>query len=380
MILIESDSTHRKKGEPETKHTIQDVDRVDLTTFSANNQLACEVQLLLQLKGFNRLERLERRDKQVQKGQSGSSTQRAVAQGAVIHFGLIGNSEHVDQLQQYHHFSLLDSRGVALQRDGTALVGSVNAIYQLNLVTGEMSQKLIESPWLAFVHSLAISPSGERMIVLSSGFDRIIEVDIDSGRVNREWIAWQHGYNRSNDGQTVVMAAADGSIVDGHTLIINSPDDYPGGLGLPPNLRTAFPNSAIYLNDHELLVTLFHHGMVKINLETGETSSIDDALAHAHAIHRTDHGFIVADTAHGCAIEYNELFERTRVIDFSAMEGLSPETNGRQWLQFIAPYGNGQYVAVDSNRHQVVFIDMLNRCIRKLPYNPNWVVQEAHLL
>jgi hypothetical protein len=89
---------------------------------------------------------------------------------------------------------------------------------------------------------------------------------------------------------------------------------------------------------------------------------------------------MVTNTGEGQLIFYNQNLERTKIIDFSKLHGITEEAEGREWLQFVREFSPGKYIAVDSNRACLLFIDEHAQTIRRVAIPPNWVIQEAHIL
>lgn len=365
------------------EHTRAPIELVDLSEFTENPELFQDDKLIIQLKGFNGSDRRARRIKQVMQGQSGSSEARPISPGAVYVFDKLGTASLLETVPHPHTYDTADSRGMAFAGENI-FVGCIDHVEVIDKKTWEMKPFTIESKWLGFIHSLAISPDGKRMAIVSSGFDRIIEVDLSTGEVAREWIAWNNGYDSSRQDGTKIITEKklheEVVAAGGKSLYVDSPEPFSSGLGLPPNLRTAFPNSTLYIDQNTLLATLYHFGLVKIDLNSGETKVLDDQLNNPHAVYKTESGYMVTNSSKGQAIFYDENFNRVKILDFTHMKGLLTGANGGEWLQHVNPLGDGKFMAVDSNRAAIVFIDENTQSYRSVAMPEDWVVQEAHIL
>ena len=356
------------------------IEIIDLGEYEPDQTLLNGVQLLVQFKGFNRLERLNRQTSQILRGEAGSSTQRKVSDGAIIIFDRLSTDVSLDALAQIKRFDTQDSRGVAFHGENI-YVGCIDAVKKIERENWNLSDFPIDTEWLAFIHSLAISPDQSKLLIVSSGFDRIIETDIQTGEVTREWCAWDHGYSESKGSKSHIVS--DESKVtnrEGDYLVVKSAKDFGNKLGLPPNLRTAFPNSACYIDDSHIMATLFHHGLVKIDMDTGETTVIDQSLNHPHAAYFNDQRCFITNTGSAEFIEYDQNLARKRIFQFKNISEVTEEALGREWLQHVKPLGNGRYIATDSNRTSIFIIDEFQRTIRTIPFDKNWVIQETHVL
>lgn len=332
---------------------------VDLGAYEKDESLLNGKQLLVQFKGFNRLERLRRQSKQILNGEAGSSTARTVSEGSIILFSELTSGCSLDELSKIAEVNLSDTRGLARFGDNI-IVGSTDKIVNIDTKNWQAVEHPIQSEWLGFIHSLSISKNNSRLLIASSGYDRIIEADIHTGKTIREWIAWENGFplNERESASKIKK----------------------NSLGLPPNLRTAFPNSACYLDEDNILSTLFHHGLVKINLESGDTETIDKDLFRPHALSICGEEIFLADTANGRIVVYSRLdFSRKKIFSFKNISELNQESEGREWLQYAKPLENGLYLAVDSNRTSIFIFDEKKRKIRRIPFDQNYVIQEAHI-
>lgn len=350
------------------------IENIDVAHFKEEPTLGNGIPFAIQLKGFNRMDRIGRRYDQKAKKISGSITSRPISEGAVMVVNGLTGRDFLSAQDSEYTLILPDSRGMATHEDGI-YIGSVDRVIHINAQSGEKT--ILQHPWFAFIHSLQLTDNGKRILVTSPGFDRIIELDTDTGEPTWDWSAWTHGYpNTIKTNKIIVTSVADAAGKD-NTLLIASPTDYQGGLGLPAGDRTAFPNSATYLNDKSILATLFHGGLIKIDKETGTTTLVLDGLSHPHGIRKYNSGFIVTDTAHGACIILDKDLRPIKKLSFGNLPGKTPEAQSDEWLQQVIPFNGDLLAAIDSHRAGLYILDPDNALIRRIPYDPNWAMQEV---
>ncbi len=349
------------------------IDQINLTEFKELETLGNKLPMMFQLKGFNRQERIERRKSQISIGKSGSTNKRSIAHGAVILLSDLSDLDSLTLEKASFVKHLPDPRGMcATEKD--LFVGSVDEVRRIEALN-ELETR-IANPWFAFIHSVALSPDQRKLLITSSGFDRIMEINIDTQEVVREWIAWNNGLNITVSSKKKVVTHSVPGLDATKTIVVSSPEQYKGGLGLPPGDRTAFPNSAIYFDDEHILATMFHGGLVKINLNSGECISVLNNLSHPHGIRRFKSGFVLTNTGKGSCLILDSSLKPEKEISFQDLpvDGIRGSSN--EWLQQVIPLNDDLLVAIDSRRASIFIIDLGNEQIRTIPYPANWVMQE----
>lgn len=350
------------------------VDIFDVSQFREEHTLGNGVPLAIQLKGFNRMERIIRRNNQITRGERGSTVTRPISEGAVMIISDLTGLNFISADDSEYSLRLPDSRGITA--NGTDFyIGSVNRILHFDTQNGTVTTLI--HPWFAFIHSLDLSDDTMRILVTSAGFDRIIEMDTATGEPSWEWSAWTHGYPHTISTHRTIVTSAEFSNGVNNPLVVSNPKDYPEGIGLPPGDRTAFPNRAIYLDDKSILATLFHHGLIKIDRETGVATPILDKLSHPHGIRKYRSGYIITDTANGVCIILDRNLRPTKIFSFRNLPDKAPEAESEEWLQQVIPFGDNLLAAIDSNRAKLYILDIDRMRKRSISYDPNWVMQEV---
>lgn len=340
---------------------VEDYQKIDISTFTEVEDLfPRDHGLVVQLKGFNREERVTRRHNQVKYGQSGSDQQREISQGGLTFISCIkGSQPNEKQISPDCIITCPDSRGMYYNGD-YFVYASVNTINILDLKDGKV--KTITNPYLAFIHSIREGFTSDSLLITSSGFDGILDIELN-GVMNWSWFAWNNGYKSD--------------LLDFNLV---NPNSYQSGLGLPPNKRVIFPNSAIDWGDY-ILITSFHKGLCLIEKTTGILSLVDGDISNPHAIKKLDSGgIVVTDTSHGRCIFYNQNLKKVSEVIFSNLDGKDPQANGMEWLQYVSPFEKNLFIAIDSNRTCIIIFSISERTFQRISIDPSWVAQEVMVL
>lgn len=132
-------------------------------------------------------------------------------------------------------------------------------------------------PFFNHIHTLDRTPNG--LLLSSSGTDLLVEVD-EAGKILWEYFLFEHGYDkRFRLGQS-----------------FSRTEDY-NRRYLPAALST-HPNSAILVDEHTVLATLFSTGeLVRIDRPSGRVDVVLSGLKRPHSIRRrAAGGYSLCDT------------------------------------------------------------------------------------
>ncbi|RME32118.1 hypothetical protein D6789_00570 [Candidatus Woesearchaeota archaeon] len=237
-------------------------------------------------------------------------------------------------------------------------------------------------PHFAFLHTIALHPDGERMLVVSSGYDAILELSLKTGKRTWEWFAWDNGFNPSADGVYLASTPERARHYEreGHKALYVDPAHY-GPLGIVTAKRTAHPNAARYnpYTPGTLLVAMAHKGEIyELRLPEGDKHLRCALHPMAHGLIPHKGGWLVTDTTRGVAILFGNGFaERERII----LTGLpkDPALGEREWVQQVLPLSSHRYLCLDANRGLHV-IDTEQRTRATLLPDPSWCIQDALVL
>lgn len=138
--------------------------------------------------------------------------------------------------------------------------------------------------WFNHLHTLERTPRG--LLVTSSGTDLLAEID-ERGEIVWEFFLFEHGYGgkRYRLGQTF-----DRSLDYNRRYL--------------PAALTTHPNSAILVDEHTVLATLFSTGeLVRIDRRSGQVDVVLDGMKRPHSIRRrAEGGYMLCDTEGGAVV------------------------------------------------------------------------------
>lgn len=155
---------------------------------------------------------------------------------------------------------------------------------QIATFSGQNLTARFQHRWFNHIHTLDRTSRG--LLVTSSGTDLIAEID-EQGELVWEFFLFEHGYGgkRYRLGQS-----------------FDREGDY--NRRYLPAALTTHPNSAILVDDHLVLATLFTPGeLVRIDRRSGQVDVVLDGLHRPHSIRRrAAGGYMLCDTEGGAVV------------------------------------------------------------------------------
>ncbi|MEM9463396.1 MAG: hypothetical protein AAGF11_55150, partial [Myxococcota bacterium] len=163
------------------------------------------------------------------------------------------------------------------------------------LRNGVISER-IRHPWFNHIHTLERTPRG--LLVSSSGTDLLAEVD-EHGELSWSFFMFEHGYD---DRRFRFGSSFDRSLDYNRRYL--------------PAALTTHPNSAIRVDDHTVLATLFSTGeLVKIDSDRGHVEVIESGLKRPHSIRRRPGGgYMLSDTEAGRVLLLGPTFDIEQIV------------------------------------------------------------------
>lgn len=256
-----------------------------------------------------------------------------------------------------------------------------------------------DSTLLSLCHALACDPNSGEIFVASSGIDRVLRLDEETGTFVTHWSALQNGYNlRAGTTDNVLVrydnVTEDTSVPEGFTIETIS---YANPPTLKTNQRTASINSLSVHPTHpgHLLATLFAvrtvsddavdvSGRVVAIKPDGTSVELATGLLNPHGVqHYKDNLFMVANTGAGTVDIFREIspyeWEKTNSLDFNSLPGQKTE---RAWLQNLSMSRTNQgdiLVVVDQQRDGIWLLNLKTYTRRFVSNSNNWVNHKAVL-
>jgi hypothetical protein len=242
-------------------------------------------------------------------------------------------------------------------------------------------------PYFSFLHTVHANQAGNRILVVSSGFDCVVglESDGDSFRESFRWMAWDHGFNPDADGcwLTDDESTLASYRAAGKTAALIRPSDY-GEQGLLTERRSAHPNHACwdpYDDDRSFLVICGHNGQVS-RISATETTQLATNQCFAvgtvmpHGLKPWNDGWVITDTLKGRWLELDRQFSLRREYHANTLTGKPPELGDAEWLQQIVPFDGRRILLLDANRG-LIAVDLEARKLSRYQADPNWCIQDA---
>jgi len=353
------------------------MNQVDISQFEERPDVLADTDWMLVVKSQDQLERRQRMIESRSKGRIGRLKPRATAAGLLVH-GKLGDGAF--RATRSHTFR--EPRHIRRIADDRYLFTEINRLLEIDS-SGNVARSF-EHPYFAFLHTVDCTPDGKRALVVSSGFDAVFEIDLETGCETFCWFAWDHGFNPDDDG---CWLAADRRkyetyLAEGKTAVFIDPADY-GEQGLVTARRSAHPNVAVY-DPHDdyrsFVISIGHHGeLCRVELESGKTTSIGNFLSQMpHGLSPTSDGWVVANTTRGEWLHLDRKLHPTACYSLANVGGKVPGTESVEWVQQIVRIGDSQALFLDANRG-LVAVDFEHQCYTVYQADPNWCVQDALL-
>ena len=334
--------------------------------------------LHLIVKSLDQVERRARLIESKQRGRIGRIEAREIATGlwarlSLPHDGVIDRSScRIGEFRE--------PRGLVDLGDGKFLISDVDRVMRVDADARVLRE--YSHPFFSFLHSISFDRIAGRFLVVSSGYDCLIEMDLD-GKVCWEWYAWEHGFNPTLDG--IYLCRTKQHLADlqayGKTAVLVEPSKL-GAYGLMTSQRSNHPNSACYHSSdrNRVLVTLGHSGeVIEIQRDTGAWRSVVSGLrSMPHGIQPYSDGWMVTNTLLGEFWLLDRDFKvQTKVITRN-LSGKPEEMAEHEWLQAAYPVHEGYFIAADANRG-LITIDINLKQYRIMPVDESWCVHHLML-
>ncbi|MDA8109537.1 MAG: hypothetical protein M0015_13030 [Betaproteobacteria bacterium] len=322
---------------------------IDVSRLASDRQ-AYAGPLHMVVKSLDQVERRARLVEAKQRGRIGRIAERPIATGLWARVASLGDHRIDRSTAQVTEFR--EPRGLVQIAPDRYLLAEVSSVLLVD--AGARVERRYAHPFFAFLHSLSFDSENGRFLVVSSGYDCLIEMDLE-GRVSWEWFAWEHGFNPSLDGVYLCRseALAQRCEREGKKAVLVEPAKL-GELGLMTSQRSNHPNSACYhpSDRNRVLATLGHSGeVIEIDRPSGRARTVISGLeAMPHGIQPCGPGWLVTNTLHGEFWLLDGAFNvQTRVVTRN-LPGKPEEMAQHEWLQAAYPVRGGVFVAADANR------------------------------
>jgi hypothetical protein len=235
-------------------------------------------------------------------------------------------------------------------------------------------------PYFAFLHTVVLDRAHRHMLVAASGYDAILELDLETKQESWRWFGWDHGFNPNDEGVWYANTSARAEELErqGRSARYIDPGEY-NEQGLLTGARTTHPNVALYnpyTDETTIIASLGYGQIVEIDRASGDHRVVLDAgvpVLHGLAPYRD--GWIVANTCRGELWLMDRDFNPTRTYDFTGLPGKPAELGDIEWLQHVTPLADGRFACLDANRG-IIVVDVSARRYEILLPDPEWCIQD----
>jgi hypothetical protein len=348
------------------------VEAIDVSRFAASTQ-GYAGPMHMVIKSLDQVERRARLVEAKQRGRIGRIEERPIATGLWVRVARIGECRIGRRTAQVTE--LREPRGLVQIAPDRFLLADVSSVLLMDAAA--RVERRFTHPFFAFLHSVSFDREHGRFLVVSSGYDCLIEMDLD-GRVWWEWFAWEHGFNPSLDGVYLCRSEAleDRYKRAGKKAVLVDPAKL-GEFGLMTSQRSNHPNSTCYhpADRNRVLATLGHSGeVIEIDRRSGKArTAISGLQAMPHGIQPCGAGWLVTNTLRGEFWLLDHGFKvRTRVVTRN-LPGKPDVMAEHEWLQAAYPLQEGLFVAADANRGLIV-INLVAGSYQIIPVDESWCV------
>jgi len=354
-----------------------------LVSYRYDPQLARREKVAVTIKTTLQLHKNDRQEEQINKPSPdvfGREVARSYVYGFVAAFPLSHDQFNWTLAESEWTFSALEPYAIDVWGNKMGLAGA-NYVWLIDMESGEV--KACRDPWLSQSHTVQFSADGKRLLVVSSGFDAVIEFDTENGEVIWQWFAWDHGYDRSKLGHYVVRSPEKSETLKamGHeVLLVDDPSKFE--FGVPTRLCPAHLNSAHYDADGKILVSLFHQGAgIVIDKSTGEVCEAITGLINPHKFSRRKRGgYCISDTRRGKLIFMDKKYRRTSELTLAEAPGIERSPLLSEFLQNATELKDDLFACVDIHRNTLWLVDVKRRRYRGIKFPVEWSMHDVAAL
>jgi hypothetical protein len=308
-------------------------------------------------------------------GRFGRTTEREIQTGLLVRGRLENGKFTTHSLQGFP-----EPRHIIRLNHDLYVLSTADRIYFLDAnfsVTGSLHH-----PLFAFLHTLDFDRRRNCLLVTSSGFDAVMEIDLASQSPTFVWSAWEAGFNPDQEGTWLTLHAKTASeyMKQGKKTLHVDPVAF-GSLGIVTQHRTAHPNAARYVDScGNFLVSLAQTGSVyRVDRISGACSLIADWFGPmAHGFVASDDGWEFVDTTVGIWWQVDSQFQPVRGLSVASLEGKPSECRDAEWLQQVIRRGD-QMLFLDANRG-LLAVDPEHHLITRYKVSGHWAIQDALFL
>lgn len=210
----------------------------------------------------------------------------------------------------------------------------------------------ISHPLFGFLHTLDLSKDAQKLLVCSTGFDSVLEVDLSDNRPRLLWNAWESGLNPDQDGNWLTLDphTHDRRLRENKSSVLVAPENW-RALGIAQSYRSAHPNVAVYEDDHSFIVNIaFTGALYRVDIRDGSMEHIATLPPMSHGLRRLKDGWGVVETTIGCWTILDGNCKPRGSVYSRFLPNRHRDAGNLEWLQHVLFPGGTIGVFFDANR------------------------------
>lgn len=347
----------------------------NLAEFKQKKFLSSQIELFFVVKSQDQLERRARMiNSRSQHGGFGRVKQRETAEGLFGHMTIKDGQVNVDfqkNFKEPRHITKLDQ--------DKFLLTEINQVHIVEKINGEILDSFT-SKWFSYLHTIELNQEKDKFLVVSSGFDSVIEVELQNGKISYHWCGWEHGFNPDDEGVYLAKDVKEyqGFIKEDKKAVLINPVEY-GEQGILTARRTAHPNTAVYINNDEFIVGIGRTGVLYThNKKMNKISLLTDKLHQMnHGLRKLGNQWLVTDTTVGKVVLLDNTFNIDTIINFKELKGKPIEAKEVEWIQNTIQVSKNEFISIDSNRG-LIHYNLKEKEFSIYQVNENWCIQDLY--
>ena len=242
---------------------------------------------------------------------------------------------------------------------------------------------VIEDPLYAFIHSIVLNEvDHSKLLICSSGYDCVIETNIQNKNREFLWSAWENGFNPDESGNWLSLTEEYCKELEkkGKKSFFVDPKLY-GEQGINTKFRSAHPNVAVYnpYNDNRSMVISIGHGgaLYEVDFQTFETKLVFDHLSEMpHGLWPYEDGWVVTNTTKGEVWFLSADFQLSNIVSLAKLPGKPTGLGLIEWVQNTKVIDKGKFICLDANRG-LIAVNTNTKSYNIYQPDPEWCLQDA---
>jgi hypothetical protein len=353
------------------------VGEIDVASFRRSPDLIDGLDIYLVVKSCDQRVRRRRLIERKSQGAIGRISRRPVADGLLVR-AIIRKTDRIDFATATSATVFREPRDLLQIGDGRRYLTEIGRVVEIG-ATDDVVRAFI-NPYFGFLHSLDLAPDGRHCLVVSSGYDAIFEIDLETGKTTWEWFGWEHGFDKRADNVHLTRKVENAAEFEAKKVpyVFVDAIDY-GEQGLVTAGRAMHASGAHYASGgDEILVTLGQRACaIAIDRSTGHARTVVQGLRQLpHGMTRFDDGWIITNTTAGEIWFLDSNYRVCSILSVRNLPGKPAEAEGHEWLQTSMPVDRDLLVSVDANRG-LIAIAPERRLVGTYPVDEDWSVQTA---